>query len=139
MEGKGVNMGDAKYKSTDVYINHTVWEILFVPETHEVLKCKDKDTEYFGMCRYKTSKIYIGIMDIQAMRDTLMHELTHAIFFCYFGTNGQVLNEEEVCNFTACYGDMIVSMTNRVMETYKDLCEASLCQCDNCTCGKEVK
>lgn len=51
----------------------------------------------------------------QQMRQTLLHELAHALLW-YYGFCGWQGTEEGMCNFVGCYADELVSLANTVLE-----------------------
>ena len=66
---------------------------------------KEKDSEEItlGTCDNLTGMIKIrNDMLLTDIRSTVAHEVTHA-FIARYGFDGNVFNEEELCNFIGCY------------------------------------
>ena len=76
---------------------------------------KEKRPKLFGNfdpvdCRIK---IWKDMSEIQK-RKTLMHELTHAFLFVYWGSHNlkQRYDNEDMCSFMETYGEDIMRITN---------------------------
>lgn len=78
----------------------------------------DGEKSRLGLCSMLDRHIYL--LDSQGkenMRDTLVHELTHAIIYEY--ALPQEMGEEQICDFMATYADDIISIADRYMKKYQ--------------------
>lgn len=78
----------------------------------------DGEKSRLGLCSMLDRRIYL--LDSQGnenMRDTLVHELTHAMIYEY--ALPQEMGEEQVCDFMATYADDIISIADRYQKKYQ--------------------
>lgn len=96
-----------------IHINHLLWEIKIVPTTDPELRVDGE------MCRgttwYGKQQIYLAeeLNGNTAMR-VIIHELTHAYLYSTQMRIPENFNEEEVCEFVACWATDIISMADEV-------------------------
>ena len=93
-------------------IKNQTWEIIKVP-TNEMPYIGEEKL-YFGLTKYLEQEIYINSeLSVQQERQTLIHELTHAIMEVYgFGAIKEDIPIEIMCDFIGCYGDDIIKVAN---------------------------
>ena len=92
-------------------INGIEWGINFVSHSNEHLLNAN------GFCSYEENNIYIA-RDIKEskMRKVIIHELTHAVEYSH-GLRDRVSEDrhEDLANFLMFYGDLIINITNDIM------------------------
>lgn len=92
------------------------WEINFVPSAHLAF---NETPNRMGVTYEKRREIYVANdMNELAVRDTLIHELSHAVIF----TNHLCKDEytqEELCLFIDRYAFDLVRFTNEILEVRK--------------------
>ena len=99
-------------------INYMDWTINVVDKDSDNL-LKD-DLSHFGMTHYVDCQIYLANnMSATRFEKTLIHELTHA----FIESNGfyafETFDHEQICEFMAGQGNSIISMTDRLIHTFK--------------------
>lgn len=93
-------------KSFEMYINNTVWSVHVVNSRHASLDTNNGS--YLGLTCHDTSDIYIAdIGNIHKMKQTFIHELTHAILSSHMLSKEKHYTEEQVAEFVSKYRDLI--------------------------------
>ena len=100
-------------KSYTIVIYGKDWTVNFVPGIHEKLT-KEK---YDGLCYYNELAIYISndILKKELIRETLMHELTHAVLCSQGRFHQKRFDAEDMCEFVGWNADLIIELADDVM------------------------
>lgn len=92
-------------------INTAEYEVKEVLSSDTVLSMPN----YKGLCDKDNKKIYIS-SDLPNKRETLIHEITHAMIYEYLGyEKGIEWDEEKVCQFVERYIDKILGLLEKVL------------------------
>lgn len=94
----------------------------------EIYLAKPHDPELFvngetvqGACWCGHSKIFLSDeLDEPSLRRTLIHELTHAVLYMSQLEVSETFTEEQICNFVAIYGKMVVNTADYILEKTRD-------------------
>ena len=96
---------------TYTLLNGIEWGINFVSHSNEHILHAN------GFCSYEENNIYIA-RDLKEskMRKVIIHELTHAVEYS-FGLRDRASDDkhEDLANFLMFYGDLIINITNDIM------------------------
>ena len=100
-------------KSAKEYINGFEWEVHIIPATDPELYV-DGD-----ICRGTTwmgkHQIFLSSdLTSSTAKRVIVHELTHAYLFSTQMRVPETFTEEEVCDFIACWADLIYSSANNI-------------------------
>lgn len=92
-----------------IKINDLEWEIKVVSATDATLvvdgdKCRG--TTWFG----KQQIFLSSELDYRTAKLVILHELTHAFLWSTQMRIPEKFNEEEICDFMACWGNQIVDV-----------------------------
>lgn len=83
--------------------NYTINGVSYRITLMDPWKEKDNEEITLGTCDNLTGMIKVrNDMLLTDIRSTVAHEVTHA-FIARYGFEGNVFNEEELCNFIGCY------------------------------------
>lgn len=110
MEEKPIvsKIGNAEYKI--YFLNNDFDKRLYL---------KDDEKYHFGIINFADEEIYInGNLTLNKIKQTLVHEITHA-FINEFGFKAiDYFNEEQICEFMSMYGDKILILCTSIIEQY---------------------
>lgn len=92
--------------------------------TWQIYLAKPHDPELFvngeslqGACWCGHSKIFISDeLDDAALKRTLIHEIAHAVLYMSQLEVSETFSEEQLCNFMAIYGKMVVNTADYILE-----------------------
>lgn len=99
-----------------IKINGLKWTVLFASRGDNILKLDD--LQCMGVTDYFNLKIYLdGSISEELMRQTVIHELTHAFLFSY-GVHVECDEdtEEAVCDFCGANFDKMLRATNKIIK-----------------------
>lgn len=83
------------------------------------LYLKDDEKYHFGIINFADEEIYInGNLTLNKIKQTLVHEITHAYINEYGFKSIDYFDEEQLCEFMAMYGDSILISCTRILEEY---------------------
>lgn len=104
--------------NSDVKINKILYQIKTV-ENKELNRYIDDDgNSTIGLTDCINQTIYLDKdLKKERMKQTLVHELTHAYINEYCPSD--MFDEEELCNFVAIYSEDIVKEADRIYEEIK--------------------
>lgn len=95
-------------------IHDRTWRVTQDGDGENVYIRDDGDSR-LGLCCYLERRIYIHeSLRRSDKRQTLMHELTHAMIYEY--ALPQEMGEEQVCDFVATYADEVITIADRYMK-----------------------
>lgn len=99
-------------------INNLEFEILKVERKNDNLIVEG--THRIGACHYDDCKIYLAdYMSLQMLKNTLLHELSHAFISSHGLLGVNKFNQETVCEFVACHSESITKIANDYMDFIK--------------------
>ncbi len=102
--------------STTVTINGMEWSVYFVDKSYPALTDDSGTQDAYGVAHFRTCDIYIDCgLPKELMRQTVMHELVHALRFSY-GESIDLESEEKICDFIAAHFDELKSLRKAVLK-----------------------
>lgn len=98
-----------------IKIGHYDWNVELVDSTD-----KDLEDKYDGRCTYGTMRIAVkNDLDPQVIKETLLHELTHA-YLCMAGRYRQTKFEvDELCEFVGWYAEPMLETADKILKEWK--------------------
>lgn len=97
-------------------INGISWAIFFVDKSHSALTDDNSEQDIYGITFYRTCEIYIDReLPKELMRQTVTHELVHALRFSY-GECIDLENEEKICDFIAAHFDELKRLRKAILK-----------------------
>jgi len=82
-----------------------------------------ENTEFdyiLGSFYQKTDRIVVlKSLNSDQKKMVLIHELTHAFVWCY-GLYNSKITEESMCDFVACYSELIINYANKILAKEKN-------------------
>ena len=101
-----------------VTINGMEWAVHFVDNSHWALTDDNGVQDAYGVTRFRTCEIYIDCgMHKELIRQTIMHELVHALRFSY-GECIDLENEEKICDFIAAHFDELKTLRKAILKSF---------------------
>lgn len=103
-----------------VKINGLEWTVFFVSREHDMLEMDD--VQCMGVTYFSDLQIYLDkSISEELMRQTVIHELTHAFLFSY-GVHIECDNdkdtEEAVCDFCGANFDKIQKAAKQIIKAW---------------------
>ena len=96
-------------------INDRKWKLKLVKDTDKNLQKTDDEMAVCGITHFSKATIYINQeIDRHVMRDTIIHELTHAFLFVYGFGQVENFTEEMVCDIMGAYATDIVALADNI-------------------------
>lgn len=101
-----------------ITINGLVWQVFFVEKGHSELADDNGGQPAYGIALFRKCNIFIDRgLPRQLLKQTLTHELVHAIAFSY-GTNIDLENEEKICDFIAAHFDELKTLRKTILKSF---------------------
>jgi len=96
-------------------INKRNWNVKLVAEDSKYL-CVEEGEEVCGITSFAKATIYLNKeIDKDVMKDTIVHELTHAYLFTYGFNQFENFNEENVCDV---FGAFCLDLSENAKKIY---------------------
>ena len=96
-------------------INDRKWKLKLVKDNDKVLEKTDDEMSVCGITHFSKATIYINQeIDKDVMRDTIIHELTHAFLFVYGFGQVENFTEEMVCDIMGAYATDIIILADAI-------------------------
>ncbi|MDE7362955.1 MAG: hypothetical protein K2N38_13590 [Oscillospiraceae bacterium] len=101
---------------TTITINGMEWAVHFVGKSHSALTDDSGTQDAYGVTLFRTGEIYIDSgLPKELMRQTVTHELVHALRFSY-GECIDFESEEKICDFIAAHFDELKTLRKAVLK-----------------------
>lgn len=102
----------------EIKINGRKWQVLLVDEENKAL-CNDDESITCGITHFQRNKIYINeTIEETLMRDTIIHELTHAYLFVYGFGQVESYTEEMVCDAMGAFGYDLIQNAIKIFNEF---------------------
>ncbi len=100
-----------------ITINGMEWAVSFVDKNHPKLTNENGEQDAYGITFFRTCEIYIdGGLPKELLRQTLTHELVHAVRFSY-GESLDLEDEDKICNFIGAHFDEIKAYRKAILKS----------------------
>lgn len=101
---------------TVMTINGMAWAVFFVDKSHSALTDDNGTQDTYGVTFFRTCEIYIDRgLPKELMRQTVTHELVHALRFSY-GKCIDLENEEKIGDFIAAHFDELKRLRKAILK-----------------------
>lgn len=101
-----------------ITINRMSWAVFFVDKSHSALTDDSGEQNAYGITIFREGEIYIdSALPNGLMRQTVTHELIHAIAFSY-NVDLEYVSEEVFCKFIAAHFDELKSLRKAVLKAH---------------------
>lgn len=103
-----------------IKINNLEWTVFFVPREHDKLEMDEM--QCLGITYFSDLQIYLDkSASEELMRQTVLHELTHAFLFSYgvhVEGNNDRDTEETVCDFCGAHFDKMRKIADKIVKVW---------------------